>query len=175
MVGGPIRPGFLAVPPPVVPRTTVTQFYVHYTGIRPDVAAAAPEGTVWVDVSSGNLAYFESLGDIWAAGEQFATIEHDILVRPDIVEAFEECPEPWCVFGYTEFCHEACMENWRNELGCTRFRAEAMREVPDAVSSIPDGQLRDWHQVCDGLGNNLRAAGLTHHWHRPHAVHDHWA
>lgn len=160
---------------------TDTQFYVHYTGVRPDVAEAAPPGTIWVDVASGDLAYFESLGDIWSRGEQFATVEHDILIRPDIVAAFEECPEPWCVFGYTEFCcadehgNSPCMEAWRNELGCTRFRAEVMEAVPDAVSSIPQGALQDWHNLCDGLGNNLRAAGFTHHWHTPHARHDHWA
>lgn len=173
--GRPIRPGFLTEPPPVGERSTKTQFYVHYTGIRPDVAEAAPSGTVWVDVSGSELSYFESLGHIWDLGESFATIEHDIIVRPDIVEAFEECPEPWCVFGYTEFCHDACMEAWRNELGCTRFRSEVLTKVPDAVGSIPEGSFQDWHNVCDGLGNNLRAAGFSHHWHTPHARHDHWA
>lgn len=62
------------------------------------------------------------------------------------------------------------MEAWRNELGCTRFRAELIAAVPDAVSSIPtDGW--DWHNLCDGLGGNLRRAGFSHHWHFPPVRH----
>ena len=175
MVGAPARPGFLEEPPPVAKRQTTTQFYVHWTGLDPRVVEAAPAGTIWVDVRSSATAYYESLSRIWGEGETFATLEHDILCRPDIVEAFETCPEPWCVFGYSEFCHEACMDAWANELGCTRFRAEVMEAVPDALSSIPEGPLQDWHQVCDGLGNNLRAAGFSHHWHFPVAEHHHWA
>lgn len=175
MAGRSVQPGFLAEPPPVAKRKGDVQFYVPYTGIRPEVVAAAPSGTVWVDVSSGDTAYFEALGHIWERGESFATLEHDILCRPDIVEAFETCPEPWCVFGYSDICHPQCMEAWANELGCTRFRAELMVAVPEAISSIEPGPLQDWHNVCDGLGNNLRAAGFTHHWHYPVAQHDHWA
>lgn len=154
---------------------TETQFYVHSTGVSPEVAESAPAGTIWVDVSSSDTAYFESLCDIWGRGETFATLEHDIVCRLDIVNAFESCPEPWCVFGYTNMCHEACMESWRNELGCTRFRSEILTKVPGAMSAIEDGPLRDFHNVCDGLGNNLREAGYTHHWHNPPVEHNHWA
>ncbi len=176
-----MRPGFLAEPPPVGERQGETQFFVHYTGVRPDVAQAAPPGTVWVDVSSHSGAYYESLCDIWAAGESFATLEHDIICRPDIVEAFENCPEPWCNFWYSDVCHPHCRDAWANHLGCTRFRAELMEKVPDAMSSIPPGHLRDWHEVCNGLGGDkgpngwgLRAAGFKNHWHGE-VRHHHWA
>jgi hypothetical protein len=175
VAGAPARPGFLTDPPLVGRRQGDVQFFIHYTGIRPEVAQAAPPGTIWVDVSSHNEAYWESLSDIWAKGETFATLEHDIICRPDIVEAFETCPEPWCNFGYSEMCHPQCMEAWANHLGCTRFRPELMEKVPDALSSVTDPALRDWHNACDGLGNNLRAAGFKHHWHFPVAQHDHWA
>jgi hypothetical protein len=70
------------------------------------------------------------------------------------------------------------MENWRNELGCTRFRAELIQAVPDALEGTPLGNnglpiTWDWKNLCDGLGNNLRAAGATHHWHYPAAEHHH--
>lgn len=175
VAGRPAQPGFLAEPPAVSKREGSVQFYVHYTGVVPEVVEAVPPGTIWVDVSSSDTAYHESLTAIWGQRENFATLEHDVLCRPDIVEAFEECPEPWCVFGYSEMCHPECMEAWANELGCTRFRAELMEKVPDALTSIPPGPLTDWHNVCDGLGNNLRAAGFTHHWHFPVAQHNHWA
>lgn len=169
------QPGFLREPPPVAARAGAVQFYVHHTGVHPGVAAAAPVGTVWVDVSSSDTAYFESLSRIWEQRESFATLEHDIICRSDIVEAFESCPEPWCTYGYAEMCHPECREAWANALGCTRFRAELMVKVPEAVSSIPPGPLTDWHNVCDGLGGSLRAAGFTHHWHEPHVRHPHWA
>lgn len=175
VAGRPVQPGFLAEPPPVAKRKGSVQFYVHYTGVRAEVVEAAPPGTVWVDVSSSDTAYHEALSNIWERGENFATLEHDIICRPDIVQAFEECPEPWCIYGYADMCHDACREAWANALGCTRFRAELMAKVPDALTSIEPGPLTDWHNVCDGLGNNLRAAGFKHHWHEPHVQHPHWA
>ena len=62
------------------------------------------------------------------------------------------------------------MESWRNALGCTRYRKELIAAVPDALLSIPADNW-DWHNVCDGLGNNLRAAGYSHHWHEPWVSH----
>lgn len=55
-------------------------------------------------------------------------------------------------------------------LGCTRFRKELIEAVPDALTSIPEDNW-DWHNMCDGVGNNLRAAGYTHHWHTPPVEH----
>lgn len=175
MTGQPVQPGFLEEPPAVEAKQGTVQYYVPYTGVQPGVVEAAPAGTIWVEVSTSDVAYHEALSRIWAQGETFAVLEHDIICRPDIVHAFEDCPELWCTYGYEEMCHPQCREAWANALGCTRFRSELMGAVPDALSSIPPGPLTDWHNVCDGLGNNLRAAGFTHHWHEPHVTHTHWA
>jgi hypothetical protein len=127
---------------------------------------------VWVDVSSSDLAYYGALYDMWLRGETFAILEHDVVCRPDVIEQFEECPEPWCAFGYADICHPRCMDAWANALGCVRFRKELVSEVPDALSAIPrDGW--DWHNLCDGLGANLRAQNFTHHWHWPPVEHHH--
>lgn len=164
--------GSLVRPPTPRARVGETAFYIPYTKVWEATAEAAPEDAVWVDVSASPDAYFGALYAIWDRAESFALIEHDIICRPDVVEAFESCPEPWCVFGYDDICCPGCMEAWRNELGCTRFREELMLAVPDAVSAIPrDGW--DWHNLCDGLGNRLRAEGFTHHWHYPAVGHFH--
>ena len=172
----------------------MTQFYVPRVLSLDDinheeVAAACPPGTIFADVSGSNLAYWELLCDIWAKGEDFAIIEHDVLCRPDVVEQFEECPEPWCTFGYQGICHIQCQEAWANQLGLTRFRAEVMAAAPDAVTSIPPGPLMDWHNLCDGLGGahpsssamqglvrdkSLRGRHFTHHWHYPAVEHHPW-
>lgn len=150
-------------------------FAVHipFTRIDARTASAAPSWAQWTNVSGSPIAYYAALTDWWATGETFAVLEHDVQCRPDVITAFDECPEPWCVFGYADMCHPECMEAWRNLLGCTRFRAELIAAVPDALSSIPADNW-DWHNVCDGLGANLRAAGYTHHWHAPSVEHHHF-
>lgn len=161
--------GTLAPPAPT-PRTGSVAWYVPYTAVHPHTAAAAPADAVWIDVSGSPVAYYAALLDIWQLGETFAILEHDVVCRPDIIDELEECPEPWCLYGYTDFCHDGCREAWRNQLGCTRFRSELIRAVPDAMSAIPASNW-DWHEMCNGLGENLRAQGYTHHWHGPPAEH----
>lgn len=156
-------------PPAPEPRAGTINWYLPYTAVHPRTRDSAPADTTWVDVSCSPIAYWAALGAIWARGETFALLEHDVVCRPDIIAEFEACPEPWCVFPY-DFCHVECREAWRNMLGCTRFHAELLEAVPDAVSRIPAG-ARDWHNMCDGLGANLRAAGFTHHWHGPPVEH----
>lgn len=158
--------------PPVPTQSDGVRWYVPYTVVHPQVVAAAPESAVWVDLSGSPFSYFGALYSWWKTGETFAVLEHDVVCRPEVVDSFESCPEPWCVYAYT-FCHWECREGWRNMLGCTRFRSELMAAVPDAVSSIPPDE-RDWHNLCDGLGNNLRNAGFTHHWHHPPVDHHPW-
>lgn len=153
----------------LAPARTVN-WYVPFTERDYATAEAAPRDAVWVDVSEHSTEYWFMLLRLWRAGETFAILEHDVICRPDVIEAFETCPEPWCAFGYEDICHPECMEAWANTLGCTRFRSELIQAVPDAVSSIED---RDWHNLCDGLGSNLRAAGFTHHWHGPWLEHTH--
>jgi hypothetical protein len=162
----------LIEPPAPQPRRGETQWYVPYTAVHPATVAGAPDDAIWVNVAASPLAYYGALLDIWGRGETFATLEHDVICRPDVIQAFEECPEPWCCFGYSDICCPGCMEAWANELGCTRFRREIIEAVPDAVSSAPR-DFWDWHIACDGLGRNLRAAGFTHHWHFPPVEHHH--
>lgn len=135
--------------------------------------SGAPADAEWVDVSGDRYAYWRTLCEWWADGESFVVLEHDVICTPQIIEAFERCDHLWCANGYDDICHPACMEAWRNTLGCTRFDAQLMRAVPDALTSIVEDGLLDWHNVCDGLGDNLRAAGYTHHWHFPPVYHHH--
>jgi len=159
------RPGLLIEPPAPEARVGDTAWYVPYTGVHPLTVAGAPADAVWVDVSASRVAYAGLLTALWEAGETFALLEHDVVCPDDAVRSFEECPEPWCSYWYSDICCDGCREAWRNQLGCTRFRADLIAAVPDAVSSIPPGGLLEWTNLCDGVGNNLRAAGFTHHWH----------
>lgn len=156
-------------PPAPQRRQSEAAWYVPYTAVHPLTASTAPPDATWVDVSCSPVAYWAALRAIWARGETFALLEHDVVCRSEVTAELDACSEPWCVFPY-DFCHVECREAWRNMLGCTRFRAEMIAAVPDAVSLIP-ADNRDWHNMCDGLGANLRAAGFTHHWHGPPVEH----
>lgn len=146
------------------------QVYIPHTARHPLTVSTAPENATWVDVSQSDFAYYAALASWWDRGETFMVLEHDVICRPDVVAELDACPEPWCLYGYEEICHPGCMEAWRNALGCTRYRKELIAAVPDALMSIPPDNW-DWHNVCDGLGDNLRAAGYTHHWHEPWVSH----
>jgi hypothetical protein len=142
---------------------------VPFTARHVDTLAGAPPDAEWVYVGETAHSYWECLSEYWERGEDLVIIEHDVVCRPDVSQAFASCLEPWCIFPYDN--HDAAeAEAWRNMLGCTRFRRELVRAVPDAVSSI-EPQHRDYHNVCDGIGNHLRAHGATHHWHSPAVVH----
>lgn len=159
-------------PPEPAPRRGDVKWVIPYTRVHPLTVAGAPKDALWVDVSAHPDAYFALLSDLWAHTQTFALLEHDVVCRPDVMAAFEECPEPWCAFGYDDICCRSCMDAWANTLGCTRFRSDLIRAVPDAVSSIPAGE-RDWHNLCDRLGERLRAAGFSHHFHEPWVEHHH--
>lgn len=150
---------------------------IPFTEIHPDTLRGAPDDAVWAYVGRDDDAYWRLLCEFWAYGDDFTVIEHDVVCRPDIIASFEACPEPWCAYKYQNICHDACMEAWANMLGCTRFRAELLATVPDAVVSVPEDQ-RDWHNLCDAIAGNkvggmpaplrpgsVRAAGFSHHWH----------
>lgn len=153
--------------------TSPFRWYVPFTAKHPDTVANAPDNATWVNVAQHDHAYYAALTHWWEQGETFAVLEHDVICRPDIVESFDACPELWCTYPYVPECecgNPACREAWRNQLGCTRFRAELMTAVPAALRDAPP-HLWDWHNACDGLGNSLRAAGFTHHWHLPGVDH----
>jgi hypothetical protein len=165
----------------------LTQYYVPWAERNQQTFDSVPPGTILVDVSADDTAYYRALRRWWSYGEDFAVIEHDVICRPDVVEQFDACPEPWCTFGYDNICCPGCQEAWANQLGLTRFRAEVMEKCPDALTSIPP-ELQGWHNLCDHLAGNkingtdtptlregsLRAAGFTHHFHYPAVEHHPW-
>jgi hypothetical protein len=144
---------------------------VAYTNVKPSVKLALPDGE-YVDVSGSDFDYWRVMSDYWEPTYDLRVCEQDVVWRPDVLEAFARCPEPWCVFAYDDYHSPEDAEAWANMLGCTRFRKELIAAVPNAVSNVEE-RFRDWHYLCDGLGRNLREAGYTHHWHSPPVHHDH--
>lgn len=165
--------GMRAVDPPAPRGTGPTAVYVPYTKVLPQVVKGAPPFAVWVDVSSDPEAYWGLLLDLWDRQEDFVILEHDVVFQRGILGKFSVCPDPWCLHPYSPACpcgNPRCRETEQNNLGCTRFRAELMVAVPDAVNSIPI-ELRHFSRLCDGLAANLREAEFDHHFHEPGVSH----
>lgn len=135
-------------------------------------AALDDSGYRWEprDVSGSDTAYTELLAGLWAAGEAFAVVEHDVVPPPGALAELEVCPEPWCVFPY-RYQHGT-----HAGLGCARFSAALLAVVPDAVGETlsesdavhPAGH---WCNVDDRLSRVLQRHGFTRHRHTPEAGH----
>lgn len=70
-------------------------------------------------------AYWRLVTGLWAKGEGFTVVEHDIVVHPGGIQELENCSEPWCLFPYY------CSVGWIVDgLGCTKFSSEFIRQYP---------------------------------------------
>lgn len=104
---------------------------VPFTTIAPGVfEALALTGYVFElrDVSGSDSAYCDLLEELWAEGETFTIVEHDIIVRPDTPLELDTCPSPWCGFSVPYF------NGVHPGMGCVKFGAELMARAPFAVA-----------------------------------------
>jgi hypothetical protein len=114
------------------PHLTPCLVILPYTRIRPGVREAL-DATGWpyepVDVSASDESYWELIADVWAEGETFIVVEHDIIVRPDTLRSLLGCVEEWCTFPYA-----MCTGPELTGLGCTKFDASIMATVPNLIT-----------------------------------------
>jgi hypothetical protein len=118
-----------------------------------------------VELKPHHEAYYWFLGQMWEAGKSFLLVEQDIEVHASVPKVVY-CPEPWCVFGYTQggdqfFYH--C-------LGCVRFSAKLIGALPNAISDLP---VRHWRRLDAELIPYLLRAGYTPHIHEPPVLQHH--
>lgn len=116
-------------------------------------------------VGYDDTAYFRLLSNMWHQGETFVVVEHDVLVKPWSIDDLERCSHPWCAWqikygaGFTP------------GLGCAKFTAEVMSQVPDAMERV--GRCSDaghppmhWCRIDWWLQHKiLPGAGLVQHVH----------
>ena len=145
----------------------------HAGPIAPETSAALDaSGFPWeaADVSDSDTSYTRLLGRLWASGEPFAVVEHDIVPHPGALAELLACPRPWCSFSYQlgGTIHAG--------LGCARFSAELLAEIPDAVErtwreSTDVHPAGFWCSLDDRLSRALYAAGARKHVHGPPVTH----
>lgn len=119
-------------------------------------------------------AYFELIKDLWAAGEGFLIIEHDIEIHESVVSDAANCKEPWCVWPY--YGHDPNLP-FTQSLGCTRFSTELLQAQPDlmeVVGNISQGlPAKDWRRLDVTIAPTLNQRGYTQHIHSPQVLHHH--
>lgn len=148
-----------------------------YTALHPRVASALDHsGWPWkaIDVSHSDTTYARLFGVLWATGETFALVEHDIVIRPGVLDELAACDEQWCAFSYSYQSSE------HYGLGCVKFSADLLCTYPDAVAETwlevsnvhPRGH---WCNLDDRLSRVLTARCVTQHQHGPPVEHLHTA
>ena len=153
---------------------------VPFTRLRAETVAALEMHAVghqveYRDVSKDDEAFWRLWKEIWADGETFAIIEHDIVIHETVLEQFDGCGEPWCTFGYPYEIFKNMSEPYHGT-GCTRFRAEVMQAIPDLWDTVAEREglfhpRRHWCSL-DGFSQlELWQAGFHGHRHEPMVGH----
>lgn len=123
-----------------------------------------PPSAVWVWTGATEWEYFEHLTALFdQCRGPFAVVNQDIVYRPDIDQAFRDCPEPWCRYRLADFPDAPVT-------GCTRYRPEI---VPDAsrILHALRGPQRTWMVCGEYLTHQLEQAGHRCHYHSPPVIH----
>jgi hypothetical protein len=114
--------------------------------------------------SKDQRAYGKTIAKHWRMGEDFMIVEPDIVVREDVMEAFETCDCNYGAFPY------AWTTNVGPALGCTWFRSEFLAAYPKAAD---EAATFSWRQFDVVLMRHVlaRTWGEQPHVHLPAVVH----
>lgn len=107
----------------------------------------------------GDYDYDRLFRRLWAAGEPFILVEHDVLPWPGAVQQLWTCERPWCAFEYF------MLGELRVALGCTKFDPRRLGPCP-LPDEAHDWRHMDWH-VIDTLTTRYECA----HLHEPAVSH----
>lgn len=137
----------------------------------------SPEPVTWVELDPDQpTAYARALVDAWAQPGDLVIVEHDIGIRPYVIEELLACTQPWCGFPYR------IGEQLLVCLGCTRFTAHLKASLPGlmaeaaAVGSEQDGggvPAGDWRRMDVRIAACLERLGHARHAHWPPVDHFH--
>jgi hypothetical protein len=152
---------------------------VPYVGEpHPDTRAAlaeqAPEpGRVeYIDVGGSPTAYYELFVALWQAGQSFILIEHDIVIAPGTIDAFESCTQSWCSVSRgvgrdgrpLNLLSMHRLYRWQvGQLQCNRFRSDMM--VGQANTCRLSVGLQHWGNFGKKLLIRLESRGQRPHIH----------
>ena len=107
----------------------VVCFYVKLAPeTKAAIAAHAPQ-TEFVDTSADDYAYWRLLRQHWGGEDDLVVIEQDIEITAEVLPSFAACSENWCTYQYKQI-YKSSVGMLSENLGCTRFSAQLMHDVP---------------------------------------------
>lgn len=77
-------------------------------------------------------AYWRLLSGMWALGEEFFVVEHDVAVWMGAIRQLKECPEDWCTLP--TLCHGRMITT---TFGCIKFGQRLIERRPGFWDDIP--------------------------------------
>lgn len=96
-----------------------------------------------VNVSESYQRYWYLVRELWAAGEDFTLIEHDVVVDPEVtLQGFESCPMDWCSCPYP---YQMMPSGYYFGMGCTRYRAALLKRQPCPL--VYDPEWKGWDKL----------------------------
>lgn len=151
---------------------------VPFNHLHPDTHQALKDwpGVEFRSTRDDDYAYGRLLRELWADGEDFLLVEHDVVPTPEHLARMAECPNPYCAAPY------AWQQAVGVTLGFTRFRSILLRTYPDAAEiacRIPHPRGEPGHYATP-LDVWLQAAvlrdlyGLQPCCHLPPVAHRNW-
>jgi hypothetical protein len=141
------------------PRVIVVPYTRPHEETSDAIAAAGFSPWVKRFVGGSDAAYFELLTELWAAGETFTIVEHDVIPNRDALVSLDDCSNVWCACPYPYLYGQPHVG-----LGCTRFRAELLTRHPDlmeVVAGMSDRThpAKHWCRLDAWITNTLRGRG----------------
>jgi len=123
------------------------------------------------DVSTTQFDYWELTRQLWESGEDWAYVEHDVVIPDGCIAGLEACPELWCMHSYT-VQDDKPITDWggNGAFGMVRFRGELTRKHPSLVADLFH---RSWSHLDGQTITALRGLGYRAHQHFPDAEHLH--
>jgi hypothetical protein len=137
------------------------------------IDAYAPEAEL-VRLGDSRYAYWELLCRLWAGGDAFAIVEHDIEIHAEVMPVFRECPEPWCTFAYP-----GQFNSLATALGCVRFSKRLLAECPGLMENLDSHRgthsalTHSWSALDSHVRDDLGRLRVPTHVHYPMVGHHH--
>ncbi len=111
------------------------------------------EQVLYTIMPGDDFAYGQILKGHWNVGWDLCIVEPDIVVNPDTITGFRDCPEPYCAAPYA----------WTTDvgpaLGCTRFKQEFMAKYPNVMRDAV-GTNVTWRQLDVVIMRHILARDL---------------
>jgi hypothetical protein len=75
--------------------------------------------------------YWRHFHERWKEGETFINVEHDVVPLVGVLQELWDCPEPYCISGYTYPYHSDPPRQDMAHLGCAKLSRELIASCPE--------------------------------------------